>query len=322
MKPLTLILLSTALLFCSTVVADELDDQLAELDDLDDDDLADLDEDEALLREIEEKYNTADMDRENDNARLIAEKINAEFNAEIMEANEADGDITKMPRQIDPCRKIHCGAGRICQAEEKTASCVCIPDCPIEDDSRRRVCTNFNQTWPSDCEVYRQRCLCDKKDPACKDKQIKHIHIDYYGECRETQQCSTEEMEDFPRRMRDWLFNVMKDLADRRELSPHYIEMTHEAETNLTRRWSNAAIWKWCDLDGHPHDRSVSRHELFPIRAPLLSLEHCIAPFLESCDTDQNHRITLSEWGKCLELEDDTMEERCAEIKEKKRKEG
>jgi hypothetical protein len=49
---------------------------------------------------------------------------------------------------------------------------------------------------------------------------------------------------------------------------------------------------------------SVSRHELFPIKAPLMSLEHCIAPFLDSCDVDDNHRITLKEWGKCLEIEE------------------
>jgi hypothetical protein len=65
----------------------------------------------------------------------------------------------------------------------------------------------------------------------------------------------------------------------------------------------NAAIWKWCDLD-REHDRSVSRHELFPIRAPLMALEHCIAPFLEGCDTNNDHRISLQEWGKCLELEE------------------
>ena len=34
-------------------------------------------------------------------------------------------------------------------------------------------------------------------------------------------------------------------------------------------RWRNAAIWKWCDLDGEPSDSSISRHELFPIKAPL-----------------------------------------------------
>lgn len=96
----------------------------------------------------------------------------------------------------------------------------------------------------------------------------------------------------------------MRDMADRQELTPHYLKMEREAETNLTRRWTNAAIWKFCDLDGHPPDRSVSRHELFPIRAPLMSLEHCIAPFLDACDADSNHKITLKEWAKCLELEE------------------
>lgn len=109
-------------------------------------------------------------------------------------------------------------------------------------------------------------------------------------------------MKDFPRRMRDWLFNVMRDLAERHELPEHYMTLQMEAETNLTRRWANAAVWKWCDLDGHPHDRSVSRHELFPIRAPLMSLEHCIEPFFESCDTNNDHRISLKEWGICLEI--------------------
>ena len=109
-------------------------------------------------------------------------------------------------------------------------------------------------------------------------------------------------MADFPRRMRDWLFNIMRDLADRQELPSHYLKMKREAETNHTLRWTNAAIWKWCDLDGHPHDRAVSRHELFPIKAPLMALEHCIAPFLDSCDIDGDHKITLIEWGKCLEL--------------------
>ena len=62
-------------------------------------------------------------------------------------------------------------------------------------------------------------------------------------------------MADFPRRMRDWLFNIMRDLADRSELTPHYLKMEREAESNMTRRWTNAAIWKFCDLDGFPPDR-------------------------------------------------------------------
>lgn len=118
------------------------------------------------------------------------------------------------------------------------------------------------------------------------------------------QACKEEDMLDFPRRMRDWLFNIMRDLADRQELPKHYLKMQREAETNMTLRWTNAAVWKWCDLDGHPHDRSVSRHELFPIRAPLMALEHCIAPFLNGCDSDNDHKITLKEWGKCLQLDE------------------
>jgi hypothetical protein len=127
-------------------------------------------------------------------------------------------------------------------------------------------------------------------------------------------ECSEDDMADFPRRMRDWLFNVMRDLASRNELSDTYLEMNHEAETNMTKRWTNAAIWKWCDLDVAPHDNSVSLHELFPLRAPLMSLEQCIAPFLDSCDTNDDHRITLQEWGKCLEIEEGEMEAKCAEI--------
>lgn len=123
-------------------------------------------------------------------------------------------------------------------------------------------------------------------------------------------------MADFPRRMRDWLFNIMRDLADRSELSNHFLKMEREAETNMTRRWTNAAIWKFCDLDGFPPDRSVSRHELFPIRAPLMALEHCIAPFLNKCDADDDHKINIKEWAKCLELDEDEIEDRCEDIAE------
>ena len=70
--------------------------------------------------------------------------------------------------------------------------------------------------------------------------------------------CTPEEMEDFPRRMRDWLLNVMKDLADRHELEPDYEQLEREAETSLGHKWVNAVIWKFCDLDSRPHDRSVS----------------------------------------------------------------
>lgn len=99
-------------------------------------------------------------------------------------------------------------------------------------------------------------------------------------------------MLDFPRRMREWLFHVMKELADREELEIKLAQKISHYETDLNKKWARAAVWKWdkkkfhvafvlylillerfCDLDA-THDQSVSRHELFPIRAPLLSLEH------------------------------------------------
>ena len=39
---------------------------------------------------------------------------------------------------------------------------------------------------------------------------------------------------DFPRRMREWLFNVMQELADRRELSYHYQLLKKEAEVKVS----------------------------------------------------------------------------------------
>ncbi|GAB0090919.1 SPARC [Sergentomyia squamirostris] len=269
------------------------------VDELTSDEMLDIDEE--LLRTLEQDLHAKDVARENELAREAA-----------MAAAEL-GNPSAAPQISDPCSKVHCGAGRICQADGQMAACVCVPECPDEMDPRRKVCTNMNETWSSDCEVYRQRCLCDTHDPACMGKEFRHVHIDYYGECREMPDCTEEEMNDFPRRMRDWLFNVMRDLAERHELNEHYLTMKQEAETNLTRRWANAAVWKWCDLDSS-HDRSVSIHELFPIRAPLMALEHCIAPFLESCDPNGDHRISLQEWGKCLEIEEGEMIEQCADI--------
>ncbi|XP_055605391.1 SPARC [Uranotaenia lowii] len=302
--------LSAALLLLSVFLVQGTRAQIMNEDSLMDDDSAGEEfdeEDEALLRQIEAQHVQREYDREDALARELAAKIAAEH-------YNFPEDIENAPRMVDPCKGVRCGAGRICQAEGTEAKCVCIPECPSEVDVRRKVCTNLNETWDSACEVHRQRCLCNTDDPRCRGPEVHHVHIDYYGQCRTMPDCSENDLSDFPRRMREWLFNVMRDLAVRNELPEAYLEMEHEAESNMTKRWTNAAIWKWCDLDGYPNDNSVSRHELFPIRAPLMALEHCIAPFLESCDPNDDHRITLQEWGKCLELEEEELTERCAKI--------
>lgn len=48
-----------------------------------------------------------------------------------------------------------------------------------------QVCSNHNETWGSDCEVYQMRCWCDRGDDGCRGEKYKHVHIEYYGVCRD-----------------------------------------------------------------------------------------------------------------------------------------
>ena len=46
----------------------------------------------------------------------------------------------------------------------------------------------------------------------------------------------------------------------------------------------------------------MSRRELLYTIQSLKALEHCLLPFLDDCDTDDDGKITLFEWGRCLSL--------------------
>uniref|UniRef100_A0A914N5R0 SPARC/Testican calcium-binding domain-containing protein n=2 Tax=Meloidogyne incognita group TaxID=654580 RepID=A0A914N5R0_MELIC len=116
----------------------------------------------------------------------------------------------------------------------------------------------------------------------------------------------------FPERMADWLFQVMKELKKRRELQGlEWEELINEAEQNDDKRHVYPVIWKFCDLDIKPHDKHVSHHELIPITAPVIPMESCIKPFLEGCDTNKDGSITIKEWGICLGLKEGEIQERC-----------
>lgn len=75
------------------------------------------------------------------------------------------------------------------------------------------------------------------------------MRINYYGECQEIGKCEPDVLTDFPRRMREWLYQVMATKIAKPELD------SRENQDDFTGKWIDAVIWKFCDLDRHPHDR-------------------------------------------------------------------
>jgi hypothetical protein len=147
-------------------------------------------------------------------------------------------------------------------------------------------------------------CTEDLSTENCLEEH-KHMHIDYYGGCQELPKCEAEVLADFPRRMKEWLYTIM---------TTRIAKPDAEQDDPTASKWVDAVIWKFCDLDVHPHDRTVSRHELFPLRAPFLSMEPCISDFLNACDSNGDHKVTLVEWGHCLQESEENLQDKCSEF--------
>lgn len=233
---------------------------------------------------------------------------------EIPEDQENENEVE--PR-IDPCAKKNCKHGYQCVLDEDSKpSCVCIKKCPDELDPRSQVCSTKNETFTSECELYRQKCEC-RNGGECSKKQHKYAHLDYYGECKAMPPCTEEEMKDFPDRMSTWLFYVMEQLNERGDLSKSEKKMAEKAKT-MTNKRTIPVIWEFCSLD-KSNDKMINTHELLPISAPIKPLEHCFAPFLNKCDTNGKGGITFEEWGTCLGLEKDEimdLKDLCTELRE------
>ncbi|OQV24785.1 SPARC protein [Hypsibius exemplaris] len=215
--------------------------------------------------------------------------------------------------KINPCASSPCEEGMECNIDENGQPiCSCIKTCP--SDSPFKVCSSFNETFDSECHMYQQRCLCQRELAGCSNPKNKDMQLEYLRECRELPLCTPDEMADFPRRMGDWLFQIMKELAKRDELAPQYRKYEKRSEGNYQpgQPLPHPILWKFCDLDRVPNDRHISRKELMPVRAPLIPMEHCIASFLDDCDSDNDHKLTLAEWGKCLKLEEAEIEDICS----------
>jgi len=220
--------------------------------------------------------------------------------------------------QQNPCDTKVCGWGKECVVEKHgEAVCECVAKCPAPayEDPADRVCATNNQTFSSLCDLYRQRCLCKKRGASalgCADPTNAKIHVEYLGECKQLDECTEPLMAQFPERMADWLFQVMKELKKRRELhNLEWEELVTQAEQDDEKRHVYPVIWKFCDLDIKPHDKHVTHHELIPITAPVIPMESCIKPFLERCDADQSGTISIHEWGTCLGLKEGEIQERC-----------
>uniref|UniRef100_A0A5S6R300 Follistatin-like domain-containing protein n=1 Tax=Trichuris muris TaxID=70415 RepID=A0A5S6R300_TRIMR len=244
----------------------------------------------------------------------MVEKIHKEEKNVQYEGSEPHKEDAEVAG-LNPCANHFCGWGKECKLNEKgKPTCHCATECPQgpTPDPLDRVCSNTNVTYSSICHLYRERCRCRRDMPSCTNPKHKHLHLQYLGECKVLEECTDEHLNQFSVRMADWLFQVMRDLKKRQELyGDQWVQMIEEAERDDHLKHVYPVIWKYCDLDSKPHDKHVSHHELIPLTAPVIPLESCIDPFLRSCDTNNDEKITLKEWGKCLGLEDSEVFERC-----------
>lgn len=227
------------------------------------------------------------------------------------EAADVKQTVTVDKDHANPCYEKKCLRGEECIIEDSKAKCICFRDCPDEPDPRLKVCSVQNETFDSECHLDRQKCLCTNGDQECQHSSPKKLRLDYYGACKEQTPCEDWELQQFPGRMRDWTFVVMKEMARRNELGD-YIPLLKNA--NADDHHTDAVIWKFCDLDVQPQDRTVSRRELLMVIATIKPMEHCLVPFLNKCDDNNDHIISLEEWGKCLELQQDHIADKCEAI--------
>lgn len=222
----------------------------------------------------------------------------------------------------DPCYDMDCGIGHECDIDDDNKPvCICARQCTPEvvDRAKVNVCSTSNVTFDSECEMYRQKCMCGKTGrKGCDNREYAEVELDYFGPCKELGDCEEFEMEEYPRRMREWLYLIMEELDNRDELPKKASKMAKKALT-MEKKWVIPVVWKFCDLDTDP-DEEINVHELIPISAPLKPMEHCTAKFLGACDEDLNGKrdgkISKWEWGRCLGLDTKEMDVLCEEFKD------
>ncbi|KAH9495318.1 dolichyl-diphosphooligosaccharide--protein glycosyltransferase subunit 1 [Bulinus truncatus] len=214
----------------------------------------------------------------------------------------------------NPCFKKVCQRGETCTLDRnKHAKCVCVSNCGLLELNKKlfKVCSNNNVTYQSECHLDKDHCLCKNKERDCSSPAVKKIYLEYYGPCKEIPPCSEEYASQFPKRLKDWFYVVMNDMA-RKAAIGEYQDLWKEVVMNNSHNY--AIIWKFCDLDVDPQDRQVSKKELQYFVKTLKSREQCLVPFLNQCDVNNDLDISLQEWGRCLGLKDDEIVDKCHSI--------
>lgn len=234
----------------------------------------------------------------------------------LEEYSDEEIDVAKQEEEpTNPCNEKECRRGEICIVHMSTrAKCICIPECtsPEPNDHRYEVCSKRNVTYHSECHLDRDHCLCRRRMEGCSQAGESQIQLDYYGNCQELTPCTEREFQEFPGRMREWLYIVLQQMARHAEM-PNYAELLEKARAEPNH--THAVLWKFCDLDVDPQDRFVTRQELLHTIQSLKALEHCFVPFLDNCDQDSDEKITLLEWGRCLGIEDGKINDECSSIR-------
>jgi hypothetical protein len=218
----------------------------------------------------------------------------------------------------DPCYTHQCAVGQECDLDEDNKPvCICARSCTPETQDRAKVnvCSTSNVTFESECEMYRQKCLCSHAGRrGCDNAEYADNELNYYGPCKDLGECKEFEKTEYPRRMREWLYLIMEELDSRKELPSKASKMAKKA-LKMEKKWVIPVVWKFCDLDTNP-DEEIDFHELIPISAPLKPLEHCTEEFLDDCDGNDDGVISKREWGMCLGLDEEDMEQRCEDYRD------
>ncbi|XP_076455366.1 SPARC-like isoform X2 [Babylonia areolata] len=273
-----------------------------------------LAEQEEQARKRREVKTFQEADQEENEEEYAEEEVDV-AKEEEKEEEKKKKKKKKVEDKENPCLQRTCRRGEICTVDKRQrARCVCIPECrdPVEEGDRYQVCSRRNVTYGSECELDRDHCLCRRQQEGCSNPKAGKIRLDYYGPCQELTPCTEREFGLFPGRMREWLYVVMQQMAQRAKI-PDYLDMLEEARKEANH--SHAVIWKFCDLDVDPYDRFVTRRELLFTIQSLKALEHCLLPFLDHCDTDSDGQITLWEWGRCLGLEEGKIRDECKNVR-------